>query len=175
MELQLDNMTKLQLRSLCRAAKVRGFGKMTKEQMQKALAKVKGISVGALAQDGEAYFAAFGGDEKAPERDHTLLADIFPTAPMETAFKVPEAAPAEPVAVKTPRPEQNGVKAPLKGKCRDVWDWCDDWKQTTGSAPTAADARDHATKVGWNLSNTSIELSAWKRFHGLTRKEVKAA
>jgi hypothetical protein len=128
--MELNEMGKVQLRSACRDAKIKGYSKMTVAQMREALAALT-----------------------------TILEPV-----------VKKESPAKPERV-----EQNGVKMPLRGKCRDVWDWCDDWKKTTGSAPTAADAREHGQKVGWNLSNTSIELSAWKRFHGLTRKEVKAA
>ena len=74
--------------------------------------------------------------------------------------------PQEQPVVKPPRPQANGVKKPGEGtKCRAVWDWCDSF----GSVPTTADAKAHAEKVGWNINNTTIEVSQWKRFHGIAR------
>lgn len=134
-------MNKIELRAACKAAKIKNYSKMTVAGMRAALTKLTTIR----------------------KADTTLLADAFP-AP----------AKAKPAAKKDSEPrvppvEQNGVRAPIKGVCADVWTACDDWLASTEAAPKAADLREPAEKRNWNQNNVSIEVSRWRKYHGFAR------
>lgn len=63
--------------------------------------------------------------------------------------------------------EGRTCKRPRAGsKCAAVWDYLDANPMTTGKA-----MREVATAKGWNPNNASIELYAWRKFHGLTRQQ----
>jgi hypothetical protein len=80
---------------------------------------------------------------------------------------------AAPKAVKAPQQErivQNGVKRPLEGgACAAVWAVLDQMREA-GVEPASKDVRDLATARGWNENNALCELSAWRKFNGLTRQ-----
>lgn len=147
----VDNMNKQRLREACKAAAIKNYSKMTVEKMREAL------------------------------RHHIGRALVAVAPPvMETAFQPIKRSKAKDTpakdVVKAPRPEANGIKMPGENtKCRAVWDWADKFKKDTGNVPDAAAAREWAEKVGANVNNALIELSQWKRFHGLTKKDAKAA
>jgi hypothetical protein len=99
------------------------------------------------------------------------------------AAKPTKAKRAKPETVTTlaPREVRNGVKKPREGgTCHAVWAALDAMREK-GSPPTSADLRELATKKDWNWNNCSIELSRWRKFHGLAAvravaaKEVRAA
>jgi hypothetical protein len=72
------------------------------------------------------------------------------------------------------RPEQNGIKRPSEGgRCRAVWDACDEFAQRTGFDPTAKEVREMATANGWNANNASIEFYQWRKFNGITGRSPK--
>jgi hypothetical protein len=84
-----------------------------------------------------------------------------------------EAASAAPVVTAAAKPERevrNGVKRPKDGgKCAEVWEALDQL-HAAGVVPTSKDVRDLATaKPGWNENNAMAELSAWRKFMGLSK------
>jgi len=64
--------------------------------------------------------------------------------------------------------EQNGVRAPIKGVCRDVWDALDKLRADSVE-PTSRHVSEMVAKRKWNQNNASIELSRWRKYHGLKR------
>jgi hypothetical protein len=68
-----------------------------------------------------------------------------------------------------PREERNKVKRPMRGVCADVWHELD---QLCAKGEQDLTTAIHAIgeKRGWNKSNTSCELSAYRRFHGLKKE-----
>ena len=64
--------------------------------------------------------------------------------------------------------EQNGVRAPIKGVCRDVWDALDKLR-ANDIEPTSQHVKDLGAAKDWNPANASIELGRWRKFHGLKR------
>jgi hypothetical protein len=111
----------------------------------------KRIAVGDLAKyDPDAYLATFGSDEPA------------------SAEPVVKNKPARPTAE-----AQNGVRRPLRGVCADTWRACDELL-AKGTTPDAATMRQIADKYGWNRNNVSIELSRWRKFHGIARQTKPA-
>lgn len=144
----VDGMNKQRLREACKAAEIKNYSKMTVEKMREAL------------------------------RHHIGRALVAVAPPvMETAFKpVKRSKPKD--AAPAPKPERetrNGVKRPLdpNSKCGAVWAALD---ELVAKGETDLTTAIHAIgeKRGWNKSNTSIELSAYRRFHGIS-KEAKAA
>jgi len=71
------------------------------------------------------------------------------------------------------REERNGVRKPIKGVCADVWAKCAELHDagTLDSKTLLA----WSDKKGLNRSNTSIELSAFRRFHGLSKPRKAAS
>ena len=75
------------------------------------------------------------------------------------------------IVVKPQRPpvdEKNGVRAPLSGVCRDLWDALSAML-AKGTAPDSKAVRELTEKKGWNQNNSSIEFSRWRRYHGFAR------
>jgi hypothetical protein len=71
------------------------------------------------------------------------------------------------------REERNGVKRPRQGGlCAAVWTDLDKLL-ASGSEPTTAQVKDLATARGWNTNNATAELSAWRKFNGLSRSVIK--
>jgi hypothetical protein len=146
-----DSMGKKELRAACKDARVKNYGKLTVAAMRAALTALQ------------------------------------PTAPMEVAFKVPEKTQAEPELkpVKRSKPKdaapvvkrevRNGVKRPLDpdSKCGQVWAALDELV-AKGEKDLTTAIHAIGDKKGWNKNNTSLELSAYRRFHGLS-KDAKAA
>lgn len=95
----------------------------------------------------------------------TALTALAPIAVMETVFK------------EVKREERNGVKRPLnpESKCGQVWAALD---EIVAKGETDLTTAIHAIgeKRGWNRSNTSQELSAYRKHMGLSaNKNVQAA
>lgn len=80
----------------------------------------------------------------------------------------PEARPARKL-----RTMQNGVKHPLPGgKCAAVWAFCDTVLASSGAPPSTAQVKQHSAEQGWNGNNTTIELSYWRKYHGIPARTV---
>lgn len=106
-------------------------------------------------------------------------------APAKKATRAKVAAAAEPVvttAAKVVRPQvedvrivQNGVKRPKDGgACAAVWSALDQM-HAAGVVVTAKDARDLATAKGWNPNNAQIEMYAWRKFMGISKRSATKA
>jgi hypothetical protein len=61
---------------------------------------------------------------------------------------------------------RNGVKKPIKGVCADVW-FALDRLRGSGEKDLTTAIRAIGERRGWNKNNVSIELSAYRRFHGV--------
>lgn len=91
-----------------------------------------------------------------------------PDAP-EHQVDAPVVAPVATPAPSTPAPkikreERNGVKRPKAGGlCAAVWEYMD----AHGNC-TFKDIKPTAEASGWNLNNVKAEMSAWRKFNGLT-------
>jgi hypothetical protein len=80
----------------------------------------------------------------------------------------PVAQPA--VAPKAAREERNGVKRPKPGgKCAAVWEHLDNHGNME-----AKELRAVAEAKGWNVNNTLIELSVWRKFNGIAKPRTAA-
>lgn len=79
--------------------------------------------------------------------------------------------------VEKDRPKQNGVVRPSKdGKCRQVWDKCDELQEQNGGvAPTAKEMREVSEGMGWNINNTMIEFYQWRKFNGINGRAITKA
>lgn len=68
------------------------------------------------------------------------------------------------------REDRNGVRRPRTGGlCAQVWDWLD-------AHPTATvkDAKGVAPDHGWNVNNVACEFYLWRKFNGVSGRQVKA-
>jgi hypothetical protein len=100
-------------------------------------------------------------------------------------FKQMETAPAAPAPevivapvvltgiTASERETRNGVRKPSPGgKCAEVWQALDALR-AGGFAPSTKDVKDLSIAKGWNTNNSTAELSAWRRFHGLSKPVVR--
>lgn len=136
------------------------FDEMGKNELR-AACKAAGISYAKLNNDGmRAALKAAYAEPKEPQ--------------VTTVQETP--APLVLTAVTTAaREERNGVKRPKAGGlCAAVWEALDSLL-AAGVEPATKDVRDLATAKGWNLNNATAELSAWRKFNGISRSVLKAA
>ena len=98
---------------------------------------------------------------------------VAPPAPVAPAPPVEAPAKKATTRKRKERECQNGVYQPSKGKCRAVWDWCNDMEKSGGGAPTVAEVRAHADITGWNTTNAVIEYYNWRKFNGVTGRIKK--
>lgn len=143
----LDSAKKDELRSLCKKHGVKGYGKLSNEGMRTALR--------ALIETDPSY-ATTGPKKDAP-------------VPVVTT---PAPAPLVLTAVTTAaREERNGVKRPRpESLCGQVWTALDQMF-AANILPTTAQIRELSTAKGWNISNSLCELSAWRRWQGLSKSQ----
>lgn len=84
-------------------------------------------------------------------------------------------------AIKTPgtgikiekdRPEQNGIVRPsVGGKCRAIWDFCDEFHAAQGRLPMPKEMKEVSQEKGWNANNAVIEMYQWRKFNGYTGRQ----
>lgn len=66
--------------------------------------------------------------------------------------------------IEADRQEQNGIKRPsLGGKCRAIWDFCDEFQAKFKKSPSAADFR--AASRDWNKTTCAIQAGQWRKFN----------
>ena len=86
--------------------------------------------------------------------------------------KPAKVAAAEAVVTTAAKPERevrNGVQRPREGGlCAAVWTALDQM-HAAGTVPATQNVRDLATAKGWNENNATAELSAWRKFMGLSK------
>lgn len=147
-KIDLDAAKKDELRSLCKKHGVKGYGKLSNDQMRAALR--------AMIETDPSYQTT-GPKKAAPVVTTTPAADPTPAA--ATAPVVSE------------RVERNGVKRPRAGGlCAAVWEALDQM-HAAGVVPATKDVRDLATAKGWNQNNAVAELSAWRKWMGLSKPQ----
>lgn len=128
-------------------------------------------------------YASKSGAKKAAKRqglntdDLTFLQDLQGEDPNRWYWKEPvkEAAPVvEPgkgIKIEKDRPEQNGIVRPSEGgKCRQVWDACDEMHKS-GSLPMPKQMREWAQANNVNENNAVIEMYQWRKFHGFVGRQ----
>lgn len=72
------------------------------------------------------------------------------------------------------REERNGVKRPKDGgRCAEAWQALDAML-AGGIDPSTKDVRELSIAKGWNLANSLCELSAWRKFNGISRSVLRA-
>lgn len=160
-----DEMGKGELRAACKAAGI-SYGKLTVQSMRAALVARAAVNADELSiakqEDAPTDLAGQG------IRSLHNLIDKANTAPVNLT-------PVAPKAPKTTKPERearNGVKRPRNGGlCAAVWAALDKL-HASGTAPTSEQVRDLATAKGWNANNALCELSAWRKFMGLSKPRV---
>lgn len=185
-----NTMGKIELRAACKDAGVKGYGKMTNDQMRQALVTAtEAHDVAEVVQPDASLSEA---EQKAEQKAEDAFAACAPSGLQnfvqqmtgeqpEVAKKITEAATPKKRAasgrkIEKAREEQNGVKKPsVGGVCREVWDFCDHVQATEGvAAVTASVVRQAAEDKGWNPNNASIELYQWRKFNGISGRTAKA-
>lgn len=146
-KVNLDTAKKDELRSLCKAHGVKGYGKLSNDGMRAALRAL-------IETDPNYQTAVTKKDAPAP-----VVTTPAP-APLVLAAKTT-----------AQREERNGVKRPKDGGlCAQVWSALDALL-AAGTTPATKDVRDLATVNGWNQNNAVAELSAWRKFMGLSKAQ----
>ncbi len=63
---------------------------------------------------------------------------------------------------------QNDIQAPMKaGKCKAVWDACQEYYNNTGCVPSINEVIALPALKDSNINNTKIEFYRWRKFNGL--------
>lgn len=63
---------------------------------------------------------------------------------------------------------QNGIPAPMKaGKCKAVWDACQEYYNNTGRVPSINEVIALPALKDANINNTKTEFYRWRKFNGL--------
>lgn len=77
----------------------------------------------------------------------------------------------EGIKIEKDRPEQNGIQRPSAGgKCRAIWDYCDELNEK-GVMPMPKLLKEAAAEKGWNANNAVIEMYQWRKFHGIVGRQ----
>jgi hypothetical protein len=131
------------------------------------------------AQHGVAIEEPAVAETEHTEVDTAPQTDAAPAAEVEQPEVAPVSEPTAPATsglkIEKDRPEQHGVKRPSAGgKCRAVWDACDELAQGNVASVTSKMVRDHAATLGWNANNASIEFYQWRKYHGVTGRQQVA-
>lgn len=75
------------------------------------------------------------------------------------------------IKIEKDRPEQNGIQRPSAGgKCRAIWDFCDELNEK-GVIPMPKMLKEAAAEKGWNENNAVIEMYQWRKFHGIVGRQ----
>lgn len=75
------------------------------------------------------------------------------------------------IRIEKNRPERNGVQRPSAGgKCRAIWDYCDELNEK-GVMPMPKLLKKVAAEKGWNANNAIIEMYQWRKFNGIVGRQ----
>ena len=148
-KIDLDSAKKDELRSLCKKHGVKGYSGLSNDGMRAALR--------ALIEMDPNY------QTTGPKKDVPAPAPVVTT---------PAPAPLVLDAVTTAaREERNGVKRPKEGGlCAQVWQALDQM-YAAGITPATKDVRELSVAKGWNQNNSVAELSAWRKWQGLSKAQ----
>jgi hypothetical protein len=111
----------------------------------------------------------------APRTPRVLpdLTKVAPVAPPATVVTPGTRLTSKGVKIEKDRPVSNGVKMPSAGTaCRQVWDYLSE-EVAAGRVPDAKSVKAHATELGWNANNASIEYYNWRKFNGISGRAPK--
>lgn len=189
-----DNMGKEQLRAACKAAQVKGWGKMNNTQMREALtlqqtdfgipADIK--STEAPLNESETLEQAeqeadLAQNPDAPEHQADAPVEQLPVEDSRKPVVTEEAPPPAPApAVKSKsagtkiqkdREERNGVKRPSAGTiCAAIWDALDNLRiggEGGSYMPTFKDLKKLQDQYSWQRNTAVTQYQRWKEFHDL--------
>lgn len=140
-KIDLDSAKKDELRSLCKKHGVKGYGKLSNDGMRTALRALI---------------------ETDPNCQTTGPRNDAPVVTMPALLVLAAVTTAA-------REERNGVKRPAPGGvCAIVWEQLDKL-HAAGMLPTTAQVRDLAVAAHLNVNNSICELSAWRKYMGLSK------
>lgn len=73
------------------------------------------------------------------------------------------------------RPQRNGVRRPSpQGLCGAVWAYLDEqWQAGANPVPMPKGVAAWAASQGYNTTNATIELYAWRKFNGISGRQAK--
>lgn len=187
----MTKLNKTELRAACKEAGIKGYGKMTNDDMRAALdlhnrcGHVNCPHCGVHLSNGLLHC-----DDEAMKDGISIAKTLRETGEMTQEWECmgcgeqfgEHVAPVQPAAdrhngtgikIEKDRPTQNGVTRPSAGgKCRAVWDALDELlaELEEGEHVTAKMVKDLAADEGWNVNNASIEFYRWRKFNGFTSK-----
>jgi hypothetical protein len=188
-----DSMGKVDLRAACKSAGIKGYGKMTVNEMRHALYAnaAKSVDVNKLDEngvDGHCPHCGINLDNGVATYADILDSNKEGAADMkrdivclgcggEWGAEVVRHSTADRhtgtgLKIEKNREERNGVKRPsVGGKCRVIWDFLDAVYQGGKVMPTSAMVKEAAENNGWNPNNASIEFYQWRKFNGISGRQ----
>ena len=107
------------------------------------------------------------------EREDSEVVELInyqtPSTTVDTGLgQLIEANQSEAKSTKTLPIIQNGIQAPMKaGKCKAVWDACQEYYNNTGCVPSINEVIALPALKDANINNTKIEFYRWRQFNGL--------
>lgn len=177
-------MGKVELRAACKAVGI-PYGKLNNDGMRAALVAKDEATMAVEKVNAPAPAAPAAPNSEGDTIDKIFADLAVPRdAPVVTAPAIPHGAGAGAGAasgnggtglkIEKNREERNGVKRPsIGGMCRAVWDLLDGMVKD-GESPTAKMVKTAAEANKWNVNNASIEFYQWRKFHGITGRQIKA-
>ena len=107
------------------------------------------------------------------EREDSKFVELVDYQPPSTAVdtgldQLIEANQSQAKSAKTLPIIQNDIQAPMKaGKCKAVWDACQEYYNNTGCVPSINEVIALPALKDSNINNTKIEFYRWRKFNGL--------
>ena len=107
------------------------------------------------------------------EREDSEVVELInyqtPSTTVDTGLgQLIEANQSEAKSTKTLPIIQNGIQAPMKaGKCKAVWDACQEYYNNTGCVPSINEVIALPALKDANINNTKTEFYRWRQFNGL--------
>lgn len=107
------------------------------------------------------------------ERENSEVVELIDCQPPSTAVdtgldQLIEANQSQAKSTKTLPIIQNGIPAPMKaGKCKAVWDACQEYYNNTGCVPSINEVIALPALKDANINNTKTEFYRWRKFNGL--------
>lgn len=107
------------------------------------------------------------------ERENSEVVELIdcqtPSTTVDTGLdQLIEANQSQAKSAKTLPIIQNDIQAPMKaGKCKAVWDACQEYYNNTGCVPSINEVIALPALKDSNINNTKIEFYRWRKFNGL--------
>lgn len=142
----------------------------------KAIVKDRGILEATVKANPDEYFSIEGekgafyphfvGTSQVKTTNDELNQAAQLSKPQATSNQTPG------LKIEKERSEQNGITRPsIGGKCRAIWDACDNFHATQGKLPMPKEIKAIAAENGWNENNAVIEMYQWRRFNGFVGRQ----